>query len=55
MSIKRTASALNLSYNTVSSIVNKLTQNGVLKETTNASRNRVFFYEEYLSILRKDT
>lgn len=55
ISIKRTASALNLSYNTVSSIVNKLTQNGVLKETTNASRNRVFFYEEYLSILRKDT
>lgn len=55
MSIKRTALALNLSYNTVSSIVNKLTQNGVLKETTNASRNRVFFYEEYLSILRKDT
>ena len=55
ISIKRTASALNLSYNTVSSIVNKLTQNGVLKEKTNASRNRVFFYEEYLSILRKDT
>lgn len=55
ISIKRTASALNLSYNTVSSIVNKLTQNGVLKETTNASRNRVFFYEEYLNILRKDT
>lgn len=55
ISIKRTATALNLSYNTVSSIVNKLTQNGVLKETTNASRNRVFFYEEYLSILRKDT
>lgn len=55
ISIKRTASALNLSFNTVSSIVNKLTQNGVLKETTNASRNRVFFYEEYLSILRKDT
>ena len=55
ISIKRTASALNLSYNTVSSIVNKLTQNGVLKEKTNASRHRVFFYEEYLSILRKDT
>ena len=55
ISIKRTASALNLSYNTVSSIVNKLIQIGVLKETTNASRNRVFFYEEYLNILRKDT
>lgn len=55
INIKRTASALNLSYNTVSSIVNKLTLNGVLKETTNASRNRVFFYEEYLDILRKDT
>ncbi|MCR4669919.1 MAG: Fic family protein [Saccharofermentans sp.] len=55
ISIKRTASALNLSFNTVSSIVNKLIQIGVLKETTNASRNRVFFYEEYLNILRKDT
>ena len=53
--IKRTAAALGVSYNTVSAAVEKLIQAGILKETTNASRNRVFSYEEYLDILRKDT
>ena len=53
--IKRTSLALWLIYNTVSTAVNKLVKIGILKETTNASRNRVFSYEEYLSILRKDT
>ncbi|MBR5937218.1 MAG: Fic family protein [Clostridiales bacterium] len=53
--IKRTAVALDISFNTVSSAVNKLVQIGILKETTNASRNRVFSYEEYLNILRRDT
>lgn len=53
--IKRTAADLGGSYNTVSSAVDKLVQTGILKETTNASRNRVFSYEEYLNILRKDT
>ncbi len=53
--IKRTASALGISFNTTSSAINKLVDAGILKETTNASRNRVFSYEEYLNILRKDT
>ena len=53
--IKRTAADLGVSYNTVSAAVEKLVQAGILKETTNASRNRVFSYEEYLNILRKDT
>ena len=53
--IKRTASALGVSYNTVSSAVGKLVNAGILKETTNASRNRVFAYEEYLGILRRGT
>ena len=53
--IKRTASDLEVSYNTVSAAVGKLVQAGILKETTNASRNRAFSYEEYLNILRKDT
>lgn len=53
--IKRTAEALDLSYNTVSSAVKKLANLGILRETTNAARNRVFAYEEYLQILRKDT
>ena len=53
--IKRTVADLGVSYNTVSAAVGKLVQAGILKETTNASRNRVFSYEEYLNILRKDT
>ena len=53
--IKRTAADLGVSYNTVSAAVGKLVQAGILRETTNASRNRVFSYEEYLNILRKDT
>ena len=53
--IKRTAAEMNLSFNTVSTSVGKLVASGILKETTNASRNRVFAYEEYLNILRKDT
>lgn len=55
INIKRTATDLGVSYNTVSAAVGKLVQAGLLKETTNASRNRVFSYEEYLNILRKDT
>ena len=53
--IKRTAAALGISYNTTAAIVKKLMQIGILKETTNAARNRVFSYEKYISILRKDT
>jgi len=53
--IKRTAAALEVSYNTASAAVGKLVHVGILKETTNAARNRVFAYEEYLEILRKDT
>lgn len=53
--IKRTATALGISYNTTATVVKKLMQIGILKETTNAARNRVFSYEEYISILRKDT
>lgn len=53
--IKRTAADLGVSYNTASYAVEKLVQAGILKETTNALRNRVFVYEAYLDILRKDT
>ena len=52
--IKRTAAALGISYNTTATAVNKLVQIGVLKETTNAARNRVYSYEDYISILKKD-
>ena len=53
--IKRTAKELEISYNTVATAVKKLVEFGILQETTNAARNRVFSYEEYLGILRKDT
>lgn len=53
--IKRTAKELEISYNTVATAVKKLVDLGILQETTNAARNRVFAYEEYLRILRKDT
>lgn len=53
--IKRTAKELDISYNTVATAVKKLVELGILQETTNAARNRVFAYEQYLGILRKDT
>ena len=53
--IKKTALNLGLSYNTVSTIVRKLVEEDILKESTNNTRNRVFVYEEYLSILKRDT
>ena len=53
--IKRTAKELGVSYNTISAAIKKLEQINILKEKTNAARNRVYIYEEYLQILRKDT
>ena len=53
--IKRTAKELEVSYNTVAAAVRKLVVLGILQDPTNAAINRVFAYEEYLAILRKDT
>lgn len=53
--IKHTAADLSLSYNTVASNIKKLQTLDILQETTNAARNRVFAYEDYLAILRQDT
>lgn len=53
--IKRAAVDLAVSYNTISSAIRKLIDCGILHETTNAARNRVFAYQQYLDILRKDT
>ena len=53
--VRHTAEALGLSFNTASAAIKKLIETGILKETRNVSRNRVFAYEEYLGILRKDT
>lgn len=52
---KKTAEALDITFNTVSSAVKRLTDAGILVQTKNASRNRTFAYESYLNILRKGT
>lgn len=53
--IGKTAEELNLAFSTVSLAVNRLLDAGILIQTNNANRNRVFSYEDYLEILRKDT
>lgn len=53
--IQKTAKALNMSYNTVSSSINKLIELKILKKDNDAARNRVYIYEKYLEILRKNT
>lgn len=53
--IKKTASALDISFNTVANAVKRLTAMGILVQSNNANRNRTFAYEEYLQILRRGT
>lgn len=53
--IKKTADALEISFNTVSSAVKRLIDANILVQTKNASRNRTFAYAEYLDILKKGT
>ena len=53
--IRKTAKALDLSFNTVSAAVQRLTDAGILVQTGSANRNRTFAYEAYLSILRNGT
>lgn len=53
--IGKTAKALDISFNTVSSAVKRLIDAEILVKMENASRNRTFAYEDYLGILRKGT
>lgn len=53
--IGKTATELNLAFSTVSLAISRLVDSGILIQTNNANRNRVFSYENYLAILRKDT
>ena len=53
--IGRTAQALDLSFNTVSSAVKRLEEAGILAQMGAANRNRAFAYESYLEILRNGT
>lgn len=53
--IGKTAEALGLSFSTVSGALKRLEEKNIIVQTNDASRNRVFAYQEYLNILRKDT
>ena len=53
--IRKTAEALGITFNTASSAVRRLTDAGILMQTTNVSRNRTFAYEDYLTVLREGT
>lgn len=53
--IGKTSKDLGLAYNTAASAVEKFLEEGILIQTENVARNRVFAYEDYLDILRKDT
>ena len=53
--IQKTATALGMAFNTVSSAVIRFTQAGILAQANDASRNRTFAYSDYLEILRGGT
>ncbi len=53
--IGKTSEVLGLSFNTVSSLVNKFLEAHILVQMKDTSRNRVFVYDEYLKILRRGT
>lgn len=53
--IGKTASALKISFNTASSYIKRLVDYKILVPTNNSERSRVYAYEDYLSVLRKDT
>jgi Fic family protein len=53
--IKKASEDLDITFNTASGAINKLVELGILEQTTGNQRNRVFAYQEYLNILRRDT
>jgi len=53
--IRKTAEALGMAFNTVSSAVGRLVDAGILVQSNETSRNRTFAYAEYLEILRGGT
>lgn len=53
--IQKTATALNLSYNTVAKNVASFVDNGILQQTEKSGRSKIYSYVEYLAVLRKDT
>ena len=52
--IQKTATTLEMSYNTVSKVVSILIEDGILKQTDKSGKAKIYSYTEYLDILRKD-
>lgn len=50
---KKTAAALNYSYNTVANYISLFCEKGILKQTSKSGKSRIYSYEDYLEILRK--
>ena len=53
--IQKTATTLEMSYNTVAKVVSILIEDGILKQTDKSGKAKIYSYTEYLDILRKDT
>lgn len=53
--IGKTAKALNISYNTVSKVVNILIDAEIIEQSNKVGRTKIYSYKDYLNILRKDT
>jgi Fic family protein len=53
--INKTATALDMAFNTVSAAITRLCEIGILVQNTGDRRNRTFAYESYLKLLREGT
>ena len=53
--IQKTATTLEMSYNTVAKVVSILIDDGILTQTDKSGKAKIYSYTEYLDILRKDT
>jgi len=53
--IQKTAAALGIAFNTVSSAVKRLCDEGILVQSETEQRSRTFSYEAYLDLLREGT
>ena len=53
--IQKTATAINLSYNTAAKNVASFVDNGILQQTEKSGRAKIYSYVDYLAVLRKDT
>jgi len=53
--IQKTATTLEMSYNTVSKVVSILVEDRILEQTDKSGKAKIYSYTEYIDILRKDT